>query len=122
MTSIWSELRRRNVIKVAATYAVVAWFLIEISSLLLPTFEAPQWVLKVFILLIGLGFVLALFLSWAYDLTPQGVMRADGVDLRVSRAPKLPGASSTLRSLLFWYSLSDFSRSTIYSSVMKRRN
>ncbi len=122
MTSIWSELRRRNVIKVATTYAVVAWILIEISSLLLPTFEAPQWVLKVFILLIGLGFVLALFLSWAYDLTPQGVMRADGVDLRVSRAPKLPGASSTLRSLLFWYSLSDFSRSTIYSSVMKRRN
>ena len=90
MASLWRELRQRNVVKVAVSYAIVGWLLIEISSVLLPTFEAPQWVLKVIILLIGLGFVLAVFLSWVYELTPQGVVRTDTAPLdaninRISR-------------------------------------
>lgn len=79
MPSFWSELRRRNVVKFAVAYAIVGWLLVEISSVLLPAFEAPHWVLRVVILLIGLGFVIGLFLSWAYNLTPQGIVRADAV-------------------------------------------
>jgi len=79
MASVWEELKRRNVVKVAVAYAIVAWLLIEISATVLPAFEAPDWILRVIILLIGIGFVLALFLSWAFELTPQGVVRTDEV-------------------------------------------
>jgi len=77
MASLWGELKQRNVVKVAVSYAIVGWLLIEICSILLPTFEAPEWVLKVIILLFGLGFVVAVFLAWLYELTPQGIMRTD---------------------------------------------
>ena len=63
--SFFGELRRRNVVKVAVAYAIVGWLLIEVSSVLLPAFEAPDWVLRVIVLLIVIGFVLALVLSWA---------------------------------------------------------
>ena len=79
MASVWEELKRRNVVKVAVAYAIVGWLLIEVSSVLLPAFDAPDWILRVVILLIGVGFVLALILSWAFELTPQGVVRADEV-------------------------------------------
>jgi adenylate cyclase len=79
MASIWIELKRRNVVKVAIAYAIVGWLLIEISSVLLPAFEAPDWILRVIILLVGIGFVLALILSWAFELTSQGVVRTEDV-------------------------------------------
>ena len=79
MASMWEELKRRNVVKVAIAYAIVGWLLIEVSSVLLPAFEAPDWILRVVILLIGIGFVLALILSWAFELTPQGVVRTEDV-------------------------------------------
>jgi TolB-like protein/Flp pilus assembly protein TadD len=79
MASVWEELKRRNVVKVALAYAIVAWLLIEISATLLPAFEAPKWILRVVILLVGIGFVLAIILSWAFELTPQGVLRTDDV-------------------------------------------
>lgn len=79
MASVWEELQRRNVVKVAVAYAIVGWLLIEVSSVLLPAFEAPEWILRVVILLVGIGFVLALVLSWAFELTPQGVVRSEDV-------------------------------------------
>jgi len=77
MASIWEELKRRNVVKVAVAYAIVGWLLIEVASTLLPTFDAPAWVQRVIVLLVGMGFVLALVLSWAYELTAQGVVSDD---------------------------------------------
>lgn len=77
MASLWGELKQRNVVKVAVSYAIVGWLLIEICSVLLPAFGAPEWVLKVIILLFGLGFVIAVFLAWSYELTPQGITRTD---------------------------------------------
>ncbi len=71
MASVWGELKRRNVVKVAVAYAIVGWLLVEVSSVLLPAFEAPDWVLRVIVLLIVIGFVLALVLSWAYEITPE---------------------------------------------------
>ncbi|MFB3077402.1 MAG: hypothetical protein ACE1Y4_05285, partial [Lysobacterales bacterium] len=70
MTDLFTELKRRNVFKVAAAYAAIGWLLAEIGDLLFDTFEAPGWVMKVFATLIILGFPLALFLAWAFELTP----------------------------------------------------
>ena len=77
--NFFAELKRRNVYKVAAAYAVVAWLLIQAASILFPTFEAPAWVMKAFIGAIVLGFPVALLLAWAFELTPEGVKRTDEV-------------------------------------------
>jgi hypothetical protein len=69
----FAELRRRNVYKVAVAYAVVSWLLIQAASILFPTFEAPPWVMKVFIALLLFCFPIALILSWAFELTPEGI-------------------------------------------------
>src|ERR1700682_1682590 len=71
--NFFSELKRRNVYKVAVAYAVVAWLLIQAASILFPTFEAPPWVMKIFVVVILLGFPAALILSWAFEITPEGI-------------------------------------------------
>ncbi len=73
MASVWGELKRRNVVKVAVAYAIVGWLLVEITSTVLPTFEAPQWVLQTITFVVILGFPHALILSWAYEITPGGI-------------------------------------------------
>src|SRR5919106_7027951 len=73
--SFFSELRRRNVFRVALTYAVVAWLLIEIASVLLPMVEAPESIITAFVVLLALGFAVALFISWAFEMTPEGLKR-----------------------------------------------
>ena len=71
--SFFSELKRRNVYKVAVAYAVVSWLLIQAASILLPTFEAPPWGMKVLVLIIVLGFPAALIFSWAFEITSEGI-------------------------------------------------
>ncbi len=71
--NFFAELKRRNVYKVAVAYAVVSWLLIQAASILLPTFEAPGWVMKVLVLVIIFGFPVALILSWAFEITPEGI-------------------------------------------------
>src|SRR5712671_5011776 len=82
--NFFSELKRRNVYKVAVAYAVVAWLLIQAASILFPTFEAPPWVMKVFVAVIVLGFPVALVFAWAFEITPEGIKRAEDVDLSQS--------------------------------------
>jgi adenylate cyclase len=77
--NFFSELKRRNVYKVAVAYAVVAWLLIQAASILFPTFEAPAWVLKVFVAVVVLGFPIALVFSWAFEITPEGIRREEDV-------------------------------------------
>jgi TolB-like protein/Flp pilus assembly protein TadD len=81
MNALFTELKRRNIYKVAVAYAIVAWLLIQAASILLPTFEAPAWVMKVFISAIILGFPAALIFAWAFEITPEGIKRAEDVDL-----------------------------------------
>jgi TolB-like protein len=71
--NFFSELKRRNVYKVAVAYAVVAWLLIQAASIFLPAFDAPAWIMKVVILVVLLGFPVALVLSWAFEITPEGI-------------------------------------------------
>src|SRR5438552_2279758 len=77
--NFFAELKRRNVYKVAVAYAVAAWLLIQAASILFPTFEAPAWVMKVFVAIIVLGFPIALVLAWAFEITPEGIVRAEEV-------------------------------------------
>ena len=74
-TSLFSELRRRNVFRVALTYAVVAWLLIEIASVFLPMVDAPQAIITAFVVLLAVGFAVALFISWSFEMTPEGLKR-----------------------------------------------
>src|SRR5690242_8794574 len=73
--SLFSELRRRNVFRVALTYAVIAWLLIEIASVLLPLVDAPESIITAFVVLLALGFLVAVFISWAFEMTPEGLKR-----------------------------------------------
>src|SRR5437868_14045830 len=77
--NIFTELKRRNVYKVAIAYAIVAWLLIQAASILFPTFEAPAWVMKVFVTAIILGFPVALIFAWAFEITPEGIKHAEDV-------------------------------------------
>lgn len=71
--SFFAELKRRNIFKVGAAYAIVAWLLIQIVNNTLPIFDAPRWALQTIIFIIILGFPISLFLAWAYELTPEGI-------------------------------------------------
>ena len=77
--NFFAELKRRNVYKVAVAYAVIAWLLIQAGSILFPTFEAPGWVMKVFVTVVAAGFPIALVLAWAFEMTPQGMKRTENI-------------------------------------------
>src|SRR3954470_8869357 len=73
----FTELKRRKVYRVAAAYAVLAWLLIQIATQVFPFFEIPTWGVRLVVMLLALGFPIALVLSWAFDFTPEGVMRTE---------------------------------------------
>ena len=85
--SLFSELKRRNVFRVAIAYLIAAWLVLQISELVLDAIEAPAWVLKVFLLLFAMGFPLILLFSWAYEITPEGIKREKDVDRSQSVTP-----------------------------------
>ena len=77
--NFFAELKRRNVYKAAVAYVVVSWLIIQAGSILLPTFEAPAWVMKVVVAFLILGFPVALVFSWAFEITPEGIKRESEV-------------------------------------------
>src|SRR5258705_11934777 len=79
--NFFGELKRRNVYKVAIAYAVVAWLLIQIATQVFPFFEIPNWVVRLVVLLLVIGFPVALILAWAFEITPEGIKRAEDVGL-----------------------------------------
>ena len=88
MTSLLAELRRRNVLRVAATYAVVAWIIIEAGSVLLPTFGASESAFQTYVVVVVVGFLVALVVAWAFEVTPEGVKLEKNVDRSESVPPK----------------------------------
>src|SRR5438270_2664986 len=88
MSNFFAELKRRNVYKVAVAYAVVAWLLFQAASILLPTFEAPTWVMKAFTVFLALGFIFAVTISWAFEMTPEGMKRT--ADVSVDEVRSIP--------------------------------
>jgi TolB-like protein/cytochrome c-type biogenesis protein CcmH/NrfG len=79
--NFFAELKRRNVYKVAVAYAVVGWLLVQVATQVFPFFEIPNWAVRLIVLLIVIGFPIALVIAWAFELTPQGLKRTEDVDL-----------------------------------------
>jgi hypothetical protein len=86
--NFFAELKRRNVYKVAIAYGVVAWLLMQVASQIFPFFEIPNWAVRLVVLLLIIGFPVAVILAWAFELTPEGIKRAEDVDLSKSLTRK----------------------------------
>src|SRR5213083_1935642 len=92
--SFFSELKRRNVYKVAVAYAVVGWLIAQIATQIFPFLEIPNWVVRLVIVLIAIGFPIALVIAWAFEATPEGIKRTEDVDPFDSRSGQVPAASA----------------------------
>jgi TolB-like protein/Tfp pilus assembly protein PilF len=78
--SFFAELKRRNVYKVAVAYAVVGWLLVQVATQVFPFFEIPNWAVRLVVLLIIVGFPIALVIAWAFEITPEGIKRTEVAD------------------------------------------
>ena len=82
------ELKRRNVFKVAVTYGITAWLLLQITETIVPIITAPNWLLKVVLILLIIGFPLALICAWAFEMTHEGIKKTEDVDIEKSDLEK----------------------------------
>jgi serine/threonine-protein kinase len=80
LRKFFAELKRRNVYKVAIAYAVIAWLLMQIATQVFPFLEIPNWAVRLVIMLLALGFPIALIIAWAFELTPEGLKRTEVAD------------------------------------------
>src|SRR5262245_41038729 len=79
MSALFTELSRRNVLRVAAAYLVFGWIVLQVVDVVAPILELPAWFARIVLLLLAIGFVAALVISWIYELTPEGLKRTDEV-------------------------------------------
>src|SRR5215510_3716245 len=87
--NFFAELKRRNVYKVAVAYAIVGWLTIQVATQVFPFLEIPNWVVRLVIVAVAIGFPIALIIAWAFELTPEGIKRTEDVDLAASvRQPR----------------------------------
>ena len=82
--NFFTELKRRNVYKVAVAYAIVGWLLIQVATQVFPFLEIPNWVVRLVIAAVAIGFPIALIIAWAFELTPEGLKRTEDVDIAAS--------------------------------------
>ena len=82
-----SELKRRNVFKVAMAYAIAGWLIIQVATSVFPAFKFPAWTVQFVIILVVIGFPISLIIAWAFELTPEGVKKTGEVDKAESLAP-----------------------------------
>src|SRR6201995_4791647 len=94
--TFFSELKRRNVYKVAVAYAVVAWLLIQVATQVFPFFEIPNWAVRLVVIVLILGFPVALVFSWIFEITPEGIKRESEID------PNQPFVRQTARKIVGW--------------------
>ncbi len=87
MGNIFGELKRRNVIRVALAYIVTAWLLLQLTAVVLNNIEAPNWLFQSIMLLLAIGFPIALLFAWAYEMTPVGLRKEKDVDRSQSITP-----------------------------------
>jgi TolB-like protein/cytochrome c-type biogenesis protein CcmH/NrfG len=86
--SFFGELKRRNVYKVAVAYAIVGWLLIQVATQVFPFLEIPNWIIRLVIALVAIGFPIALVIAWVFELTPEGIKRTEDVELAEKRTRK----------------------------------
>jgi len=87
--SVWAELKRRHVYKVGAAYAVGGWLIVQVATQVFPIFEIPTAWVRLIVVLVALGFPIALAFSWAFDLTPEGLVRTDALDAAQATGPQV---------------------------------
>ena len=111
--SLISELKRRNVLRAAFAYAVVWWLLVQVAGLLLDAFDAPDWIFRGFIILLALGFPVAIVLSWFFEITTDGLVRSEDLpkkeaELRAFRRYLNPLIISMLSAAVILFALDKF--------------
>lgn len=84
----FNELKYRSVFRVGAAYAVLAWLIVQVADVATESFAAPSWVMRILIVFLLLGMPVALFLAWAFELTPEGVKKADEVPAGTPKDPR----------------------------------
>src|SRR5262249_16073698 len=99
--SLFIELKRRNVYKVAVAYAIVGCLSIQIATQVFPFLEIPTWIVRLVIALVAIGFPIALVIAWAFELTPEGIKRTEDVDAVL--ATKVGAAQKRSRSQAWIY-------------------
>jgi TolB-like protein/Tfp pilus assembly protein PilF len=83
--TFFGELKRRNVYKVAIAYAIVGWLLTQVATQVFPFFEIPNWGIRLVVLIIAIGFPIALIIAWAFELTPEGLKRTEVADREATK-------------------------------------
>jgi len=84
--NFFAELKRRNVYKVAVAYGVVGWLLVQVATQVFPFLEIPNWIVRLVIVLIAIGFPIAMVVAWAFELTPEGIKRTESADAAGQRS------------------------------------
>src|SRR2546430_7216174 len=82
--NFFAELKRRNVYKVAVAYAIVGWLVVQIATQVFPFLEIPNWIVRLVIVLVAIGFPIALVIAWAFELTPEGLKRTEVADAAIA--------------------------------------
>ena len=93
-TTFLTELKRRNVYRAAVAYGVVAWFLTQLTTQVLPLFEIPNSAMRFVVIALAVGFPIAMLLAWVYEFTPEGIVRTD--DLRPAKARSIQRATGRI--------------------------
>ena len=96
--SLFNELKRRNVFRVGIAYVVSAWLLMQVADIMLDAFELPEMAMRLIIVMLAIGLPVVLAAAWAYELTPDGIMREKEVDRSQSTAPQ---TGKKLNNLIF---------------------
>jgi TolB-like protein/Flp pilus assembly protein TadD len=101
MSGFFEELQRRKVYRVAAAYIIVAGFIIQIGSAVFPAWELPNWTFRLLVVLLLIGFPIALILAWAFDVTPQGIRatKATAVETHLRRNMIILTATGVIASI-----------------------
>src|SRR5436189_6292547 len=86
--NLFSELKRRNVIRMAGLYLFGAWLVVQVAGTVLPMFGAPEWLPRTIVVLLAIAFVPAVIFSWVFELTPEGLKRDEGVAPQQTIAPQ----------------------------------
>ena len=109
MSGFFEELQRRKVYRVAAAYIIAAGFIIQISSAVFPAWELPNWAFRLVVVLLLIGFPIALILAWAYDITAARHPRnSDAQHARIASSAQCDNADRDRRDHLRWSGISSF--------------
>jgi len=115
--SLFNELKRRNVLKVAIAYVVVAWLVAQVLQLVFESFGTPEWVMKTVLVLMAAGIPFALFFAWAFEMTPEGLRREHEVDRSQSITPQTGKKLNTMIFVLMALAIAYFTYDKFVLSI-----